>query len=163
MKKRILAAIVASALIVTGLAGCGEDTESTPNQPSNSSSSQANNESKPAQSSSSSVESSSAEESSSSSSKPEELSYVIIKGKKYDIATTTRLDLHYSGITDEDVKQIGKLTNLTILNLLENKISDIKPLAGLTNLESLFLNDNQISDADIAWLEEKLPNCGVSS
>ncbi|MFN7524192.1 MAG: leucine-rich repeat domain-containing protein [Aphanizomenon sp.] len=38
------------------------------------------------------------------------------------------------------------LTNLTSLDLSENKISDIKPLSNLTNLTSLSLSGNKISD-----------------
>lgn len=77
---------------------------------------------------------------------PEKEDSVIINGVKYDIATTTSLDLFLQDITNEDVVQIGKLKNLTVLDLHQTEISDISPLAGLTNLVELDLYNNQISD-----------------
>ncbi len=71
---------------------------------------------------------------------------VTIQGVEYDIATTTELKLEQSGITNDDIVQIGKLVNLTYLDLWDNRISDITPLSNLTNLARLALNYNQISD-----------------
>lgn len=71
---------------------------------------------------------------------------VEIRGKEYDIATTTVLDLSYLNLVDEDTVQVGKLINLTYLSLGGNQISDITPLANLTKLTSLGLYKNQISD-----------------
>ena len=69
-----------------------------------------------------------------------------IRGKKYDIATTTELNLSYLDLTNEDLIQVGKLVNLTCLGLGGNQISDITPLADLRKLRSLGLYKNQISD-----------------
>ena len=45
-----------------------------------------------------------------------------------------------------DITPLKTLTNITELNLINNKISDLSPLAGLTNLTWLTLSDNEISD-----------------
>lgn len=93
---------------------------------------------------------------------------VTIMGVEYDIATTTELNLSDKNVTDDVVKQIAQLTNLTRLYLDKNPISNltplaglknlttlslyecqityIMPLAGLTNLETLLISNNQISD-----------------
>lgn len=56
------------------------------------------------------------------------------------------LTLWDSSINDEDLMQIGKLTNLVYLNLNTNYIRDITPLSNLTNLTFLNLEGNHISD-----------------
>ncbi len=71
---------------------------------------------------------------------------VVILGEEYDIATTTKLYLYSSGVTNEELKKIAQLTNLTMLWLYDNQISDITPLAQLTNLAELQLTYNQICD-----------------
>lgn len=101
---------------------------------------------------------------SSSSSEPVygSMGFVTIQGVEYDIATTTELNLSGRGLTDEDIKPLSGLTNLTWLDLEDNQISDISALSGLTNLTHLELSYNQISKADQRWLEEKLPNCYIT-
>lgn len=80
------------------------------------------------------------------------MGFVVIGGRSYDIATTVEwgaefgVRLCYPPVTDEELKKIAQLTNLTSLDLDYNQISDITPLAKLTNLTSLYLGDNQISD-----------------
>lgn len=83
------------------------------------------------------------EESKPEESKPEDANSVIIKGIEYNIETTTKLKLFE--VTDENLKQIGKLTNLTNLEL-GGDFSDLTPLAGLTKLTSLYLSSSKISD-----------------
>ncbi len=87
----------------------------------------------------------------SETSEPEVLAYgsmgfVTILGEEYDVATTTHLKHERMGITDTQLKEIAKLTNLTELGLESNQISDITPLAKLNNLKFLYLGDNQVSD-----------------
>lgn len=143
--KRIIAAVAASVMIGSLLSSC--TASKSESETSFGSSNKSSSLSEP-------------ETSESVESKPDNANTdsVTIKGETYDIATT-ELDLHDSEITDEDVKQIGKLTNLTDLDLRNNQISDISPLAGLTNLTELRLYNNQISDSDQKWLREKLPDC----
>lgn len=92
-----------------------------------------------------------------------DVGYVTIQGVKYDIAATVSVDLHglTGAITNEDVKKIGKLKNLTKLTLTSAQISDISPLIGLTNLAELYLYENQISDSDLESLKSALPNCNI--
>lgn len=71
---------------------------------------------------------------------------VTILGVEYDIATTSVLYLVAKDITDDELKQIGQLINLTTLNLDYNYIYDITPLANLTKLTDLHLGGNRISD-----------------
>lgn len=70
---------------------------------------------------------------------------VTIKNEKYDIATTTKLVLDYNSYSDDDIIQLGKLVNLTFLEI-KYHIDDLSPLANLTNLTYLDLSWNDISD-----------------
>ena len=80
---------------------------------------------------------------------------VTIHGEEYDIATTSTLNLYYKDITDDDVENIGRLTNLTKLSLEIDYIYDITPLADLTKLTELSLDANRISDiSPLAGLTE---------
>src|SRR6476661_3085627 len=60
------------------------------------------------------------------------------------LSNLTQLDLENNKISD--IKPLESLTNLTELRLNNQQISDIKPLKSLTNLTELGLNNNQISD-----------------
>ena len=71
---------------------------------------------------------------------------VTILGVKYDVATTTELKLNNSVISNDQLIEIAKLTNLKELWLWDAQISDITPLEKLTNLTRLNLFKNQISD-----------------
>lgn len=68
---------------------------------------------------------------------------VIINGNSYAIDTTA-LDLHNCGLTNDDIKDLSKMTSLEVLWLNENKISDITPLSKLINLKELHLGNNNI-------------------
>ena len=65
------------------------------------------------------------------------------------------LQLTNCGITDEDLKIIGKLPNLFKLNINRNKITDkgIPALAGLNKLELLNLYGTAITDSSISSLQ----------
>lgn len=98
-----------------------------------------------------SVSSSTVSSSDNTSNEPVESVYgsmgsVTVLGTQYDIATTTILDLSSKGLTNDDIKPVAQLVNLTYLNLTENQISDITPLSGLINLTELGLSNNEISD-----------------
>ncbi len=72
---------------------------------------------------------------------------VTIQGEEYDIATTTKLVLVENSVVNyDDVVEIGKLVNLTYLDIQYTHLSDISPLANLTNLTRLNLQYNSISD-----------------
>ena len=71
---------------------------------------------------------------------------VLIGDTQYDIKTTTELDLSGKGIRSGRLNDIGKLTELTKLNLSDNEITDLNFLTPLTKLVSLDLSNNQITD-----------------
>ena len=64
------------------------------------------------------------------------------------------LQLSNCGITDEDLKVIGRLDNLFKLNLNRNKVTDqgIKELTSLSKLEYLNLNGTSISYSSISTI-----------
>ena len=162
MKNRILSAILISALIVTSLSGCGEDTESTPNQQS--SLSQVNSsESKPAES---------------SSNKPKigTMGTATVAGTEIDIAATESLfiinkklydsiapswkyedfadyESHFNSViyisenlSKDDLNELSRLSNIKELEIDYAGISDISFLENYTNLKQLTLRNNEISD-----------------
>jgi len=93
--------------------------------------------------------------------------FAIIQEKEYSL-TSTSLLLRELFLTDEDMSELARMTNLTRLELkacrledisflaeltkLErldlrfNFITDLSPLSGLTNLTHLYLQHNDISD-----------------
>ena len=71
--------------------------------------------------------------------------FITIKGERYS-TRLTELSLRNLELTDSDIKELNKLTNLTYLDLYDNQISDIGVLSDLTNLKYLCLGRNQISD-----------------
>ena len=74
--------------------------------------------------------------------------FITIKGEKYSILLT-ELYLYDEDLTNEDIKELYKMTNLTDLNLGVNKISDISVLSDLTNLTKLCLGGNEINDISV--------------
>ena len=54
-----------------------------------------------------------------------------------------------------DVSPLASLTNLTTLNLSDNRISDVSPLASLTNLTWLNLMRNPLDLNDIQALRNR--------
>jgi len=62
----------------------------------------------------------------------------------WNLSESSMLDLSDNKISD--IKPLASLTKLTFLNLSDNKISDIKPLASFTTLTFLNLDKNQIID-----------------
>ncbi|MGN0691125.1 MAG: leucine-rich repeat domain-containing protein, partial [Oscillospiraceae bacterium] len=73
--------------------------------------------------------------------------YITIKGEKY----STELDYLWlfdrrPKITDNDIKDLDKMVNLTVLCLGWSDISDISALKGLINLRELYLDNCRISN-----------------
>jgi Leucine-rich repeat (LRR) protein len=73
--------------------------------------------------------------------------FVELWGEYYSIENTTELDLGVSGLTGEIPPEIGNLTNLERLYLLQNQLTgEIPPEIGnLTNLTRLYLGSNQFT------------------
>lgn len=71
--------------------------------------------------------------------------FIIIKDVQHS-TNLTELKLYGIDLTNEDIKDLDKMINLTCLVLAHNKISDISSLKNLNNLDILFLGGNQISD-----------------
>jgi len=64
------------------------------------------------------------------------------------------LDFHGLKVTDGDLKELARLTNLQFLRLSGTKVTDagLKELAGLSNLRALDLGSTQVSDAGLKGL-----------
>ena len=67
-----------------------------------------------------------------------------------ELTYLTELNLSYNNLTDEHLKHLAKLTQLTALFLGNNHyITDVSALAGLTQLKELGLEHNQLTDASV--------------
>ena len=75
----------------------------------------------------------------------------------------THLGLSNTQITDSCLDQVVKLQQLEKLFLMRTKISDagLKQLAELQQLEWIYLSDTQVTKAGFAELKKALPNCAV--
>ena len=63
-----------------------------------------------------------------------------------------------------DVKGLEKLTQLTFLDLYDNKLTDVKGLEKLTQLTYLDLSNNpDLTKAQINQLKKTLPKCLIGS
>ena len=62
-----------------------------------------------------------------------------------NLSNLKSLNLKNDGLVNDDLQYIFSLTNLTSLNLSDNKISSLIGLEKLTNLKNLDLSNNQIS------------------
>ena len=65
---------------------------------------------------------------------------------KHHLLKVKRLKLKKRGLSNKNIKELKKLTNLRILDLSDNNISDISPLKELTKLKLLNLSKNKIED-----------------
>jgi Leucine-rich repeat (LRR) protein len=70
---------------------------------------------------------------------------IMIKGTEYSTDLTS-LTLSNMDLTDDDIKELKYMVNLTELQIYQNNITDLSPLKGLTSLKNLSLFKNQISD-----------------
>ena len=76
----------------------------------------------------------------------EKIDFVVFRGRKYPV-DENRLDLSNAEITDiNEIKGLEKLTNLSELNLENNRIKEIKGLQDLTILKTLKLGKNRIEE-----------------
>lgn len=71
---------------------------------------------------------------------------VTICGAEYDTASAKMFVADRTFLSAQDIDAIGKLVNLTHLNILLTPVCDTAPLANLTALEELYLNSDNISD-----------------
>jgi Leucine-rich repeat (LRR) protein len=70
---------------------------------------------------------------------------VVIYGKRYNINTTTRLDLFRINLTKLP-ENIGQLTKLKVLSLYDNKLTKLpESIGNLTKLRVLNLRDNELT------------------
>jgi hypothetical protein len=76
------------------------------------------------------------------------------------------IDLHRTNVTDADLAQFERLTELRLLNLYGTKITDagLKSLSGLRNIQTLYLSGTAISDAGLQNLQGmlKLSDLGLN-
>lgn len=72
---------------------------------------------------------------------------IIIAGEEYS-TETAELELSGRGLVSEDIKDIGKIKNLSALYMPENGLTDISALKPLSELKTLYLQYNSISDIE---------------
>jgi hypothetical protein len=80
-----------------------------------------------------------------------------------DYAYLKFLDLRYSEVTDEGLKQLVKLQELQRI-WLDARQGTAKGLAALSELKQLthvYLRDGAVSQSDVAALEQAAPNCAI--
>ena len=88
------------------------------------------------------------------------------KGKltKADLEKVVSLNLNFTKITDEGLKELPKLKQLTYLRLFSTQITDssLKELAKLKQLTSLNLNNTKVTKAGVAELQKALSKCKIT-
>ena len=79
---------------------------------------------------------------------------------KAELAKVTRLNLGFTKITDEGLKDVAKLENLKGLSLNSTQVTDVglKDVAKLQNLIAFGLFRTKITKAGVAELKKALPN-----
>ena len=81
-----------------------------------------------------------------------------------DLEKVSRLRLSRTALTDEGLKDVAKLMQLTDLWLNNNQLTDVKGLENLTQLKELHPSDNpDLTKAQIAALQKALPKCYIES
>ena len=75
----------------------------------------------------------------------------------------THLQFYRTKITDAGLKELAKLQKLTHLNLRSTKITDegLKEVAKLQQLIHLNLISAHVTEAGVAELKKALPNCSI--
>lgn len=76
----------------------------------------------------------------------------------------TALNLYHTGISDGDLKHLGDLSQLTILELSDNpRITDegLQHLASLKSLRRLYLVFTNVTNEGVAQLQAELPDCYI--
>ena len=88
------------------------------------------------------------------------------KGKltKADLEKVVSLNLNFTKITDEGLKELPKLKQLTAIDLGSTQITDagLKELAKLKQLTSLNLNNTKVTKAGVAELQKALSKCKIT-
>ena len=81
-----------------------------------------------------------------------------------DLTEVTTLDLGFTKITDEGLKDVAKLQKLKWLWLNDTNITDagLKDVAKLQQLKILILSGTKATDAGLAEIEKALPDCRVT-
>ena len=69
--------------------------------------------------------------------------------------------MFWTGLTDEGLKEVGSLKNLTSLGLGMTQVTDagLKNLASLERLASLDLRRSGVTDEGVTELQKVLPRC----
>ena len=82
---------------------------------------------------------------------------------KADLDKVRRLSLFNTKITDEGLKEVAKLKQLTYLNLADTQITDagLNEVAKLQQLILLWLSDTKVTDAGVAASKKALPKCTI--
>ena len=73
------------------------------------------------------------------------------------------VDLAFTAVTDEDLKELKELKQLTTLNLCNTQVTDasLKDLKELKQLRTLHLGRGKVTDAGVKDLQEALPKCKI--
>ncbi|MBC7818407.1 MAG: DUF1080 domain-containing protein [Planctomycetaceae bacterium] len=83
-----------------------------------------------------------------------------------NLPTLSRLELVLYQVSDDQLRRLAPLQNLTMLSLVNgSSLSDagLEHLRPLTNLKILGLRNTQITAAGVAKLQQALPNCKIAT
>lgn len=88
---------------------------------------------------------------------------VQIGDKSYKTNMKGTLNLTNKNLTDNDIKNLKYMKNVTEIILSNNQLTDLSPLSGLTQLEKLTFHDNNVSDISFAKKLTKLKVFGAGN
>lgn len=71
---------------------------------------------------------------------------VIIGGETFSTDMSETINLSNMKLTDDDIKELKSMTNVTSIILNGNELTDLSVLSGLTQLEKLSINNNNVTD-----------------
>jgi len=79
------------------------------------------------------------------------------------LTNLTSLSLGSTQVTDAGMKELDGLSNIRTLILVFTQVTDagLKELAALTNLTTLHLRGTRVSDVGLKELQQALPNCRI--
>jgi hypothetical protein len=85
-------------------------------------------------------------------------------GRPRSAAEVDSLSLWKAPVTDDGLKELADLKNLTWLDLRDTRVTDVglKELARMKKLRHLLLHNTHVTDVGVAALQKALPKCKIN-